>query len=137
MGKDDGSDKGTIVIGAGIVGASIAYHLARRGADVTIVDRVGAAAGATGKSFAWINAHHIESEAYHRLRYQSLAEYHRLDRDLDGIKFNHLPMGSFHPGSMLASAADGSVHTIGEYIDIDTYQALATCNGDEADAQFP
>lgn len=75
---------GTIVIGAGIVGASIAYHLARRGDDVTIVDRTGIAAGATGKSFAWINAHHIKSEGYHRLRYQSLAEYHRLERELDG-----------------------------------------------------
>jgi glycine/D-amino acid oxidase-like deaminating enzyme len=74
----------TLVIGAGIVGASIAYHLARRGAAVTIVDRAGIAAGATSKSFAWINAHHVKSEAYHRLRYQSLFEYHRLDRELDG-----------------------------------------------------
>jgi glycine/D-amino acid oxidase-like deaminating enzyme len=73
-----------IVIGAGIVGASIAYHLARRGADVTVIDRDGMAAGATGKSFAWINANHFKSEAYHRLRYQSLSEYHRLDRELDG-----------------------------------------------------
>ncbi|MEM8948319.1 MAG: FAD-binding oxidoreductase [Pseudomonadota bacterium] len=74
----------TTVIGAGIVGASIAYHLAKRGADVTIIDRTGIAAGATGKSFAWINAHHTENEAYHRLRYQSIAEFHRLDRELEG-----------------------------------------------------
>lgn len=75
---------GIVVIGAGIVGASIAYHLARRGVDVTIVDRAGVAAGATGKSFAWINAHHFKSHVYHRFRYQSLAEYHRLERDLAG-----------------------------------------------------
>lgn len=74
----------TIVIGAGIVGASIGYHLARRGAEVTIIDRIGVAAGATGSSFAWINAHHFKSEAYHRFRYQSLAEYHRLERELEG-----------------------------------------------------
>lgn len=81
--KDDVPGK-TMVIGAGIVGASIAYHLARKGAEVTVIDRTGAAAGATGKSFAWINVHHFKSEAYHRLRYQSLVEYHRLDRELDG-----------------------------------------------------
>ena len=60
-----------------------------------------------------------------------------LDRELDGIAFNHLPMGSFHSGGMLASAADGSVHFIGEYMDLNLYHALATCNGDEPEAQFP
>jgi len=73
-----------IVIGAGIIGASIAYHLTRRGADVTILDKTGPAAGATGKSFAWINANHAADDAYHRLRYQSLTEYHRLDQELNG-----------------------------------------------------
>ena len=73
-----------LVIGAGIVGTSVAYHLARRGADVVVVDRAGPAAGATGKSFAWINAHHFRRADYHRLRYQSVAEYHRLDRELEG-----------------------------------------------------
>ena len=82
MTKDDRYRAKTYVIGAGIVGASIAYHLARRGVDVVIVDRVGPAAGATGKSFAWINAHHFKKPDYHRLRYQSLSEYHRLDREL-------------------------------------------------------
>ena len=72
-----------IVVGAGIIGASIAYHLTKRGVNVLIVDRVGPAAGATGKSFAWINANHVADDAYHRLRYQSLAEYHRLDQELD------------------------------------------------------
>ena len=79
-----GSSSETIVIGAGIIGASIAYHLARRGADVVVLDRIGPAAGATGKSFAWINANHVADEAYHRLRYQSLSEYHRLDQELKG-----------------------------------------------------
>lgn len=73
-----------VVIGAGIIGASIAYHLARRGAAVTIFDKTGPAAEATGKSFAWINANHVADDAYHRLRYQSLAEYRRLDQELKG-----------------------------------------------------
>lgn len=84
MAEQDRAKRKVIVVGAGIVGASIGYHLAKRGADVVILDRAGMAAGATGKSFAWINAHHVKSESYHRLRYQSLAEYRRLDQELDG-----------------------------------------------------
>ena len=44
------------VVGAGIVGASIAYHLAEAGAQVTVFEKTGAASGATRNSFAWINA---------------------------------------------------------------------------------
>ena len=79
-----GGDDAIIVIGAGIIGASIAYHLAKRGADVLIIDRTGPASGATGKSFAWINANHVADDAYHRFRYQSLSEYRRLDQELEG-----------------------------------------------------
>lgn len=44
-----------VVVGAGIVGASVAYHLARTGTPVTVIDGASSpAAGATGKSFAWI-----------------------------------------------------------------------------------
>jgi len=37
-----------IVVGAGIVGLSIAFHLKERGASVTVVDRAGVGAGASG-----------------------------------------------------------------------------------------
>lgn len=41
------------VIGAGIIGASCAYHLARRGAEVTVIEREeGVAMGSTGRSAA-------------------------------------------------------------------------------------
>jgi glycine/D-amino acid oxidase-like deaminating enzyme len=44
-----------VVVGAGIVGASVAYHLARLGVPVTVVDRAAAPGmGVTGASFAWI-----------------------------------------------------------------------------------
>lgn len=44
-----------VVVGAGIVGASVAYHLARSGAAVTLVEQMPVhAAGVTGHSFAWI-----------------------------------------------------------------------------------
>ncbi|MBL4602192.1 MAG: FAD-binding oxidoreductase, partial [Emcibacteraceae bacterium] len=44
------------VVGGGIVGASIALHLAALGAKVTLFEKTALAAGATGNSFAWINA---------------------------------------------------------------------------------
>jgi hypothetical protein len=55
----------------------------------------------------------------------------QLDRIADGIPFNHLPMGSFHPGGALFVMVDGSVHFINDGIDFDTYQGLATINGNE------
>src|SRR5258705_10940646 len=39
-----------IVCGAGVVGASVAYFLARRGIAVTVVERTGVACAASGKS---------------------------------------------------------------------------------------
>jgi len=72
------------VIGAGIVGASIAYHLARRGASVTLYDRGREAGQATEKSFAWINATWGNPEPYFRLRVLSMGEWRRLEAELDG-----------------------------------------------------
>jgi glycine/D-amino acid oxidase-like deaminating enzyme len=45
-----------VIVGAGIMGASIGYHLAKRGAHVTILEQQRPGNGATEKSFAWINA---------------------------------------------------------------------------------
>jgi len=66
------------VLGAGIVGASIAYHLARAGARVTVFDARGPAQGATQNSFAWLNAF-VADAHYRDLRLDSLAAYHALD----------------------------------------------------------
>jgi sarcosine oxidase, subunit beta len=47
-----------IVIGAGVQGASVAFHLAERGASVIVVDRAGVAAGATGRSSGFVRMHY-------------------------------------------------------------------------------
>ncbi|MGW6405076.1 NAD(P)/FAD-dependent oxidoreductase [Streptomyces sp. NPDC055134] len=44
-----------VVVGAGIVGSSVAYHLVRQGVPVTLLEQGPApATGVTGDSFAWI-----------------------------------------------------------------------------------
>lgn len=73
-----------IVVGAGIVGASIAYNLARRGCDVLILDKNEPASQASGNSFAWVNASwYDQPDSYFMLRTHALHEYHRLAEALD------------------------------------------------------
>ncbi len=69
------------VVGAGIVGASIAYHLAESGAQVTVFEKTAPAAGATRNSFAWVNAF-VADAHYRAVRLQSLLAYRDLDRRL-------------------------------------------------------
>ncbi len=71
-----------IVVGAGIVGAAIAYNLARRGAAVTLLDKERPGAGVTSKAFAWINVSHDIPEPYSQLRHLAIEEYRRLEHDL-------------------------------------------------------
>lgn len=69
------------VIGGGIVGASIAMHLAEGGASVAQFEKTAPAAGATRNSFAWLNAF-VADRHYQALRLASIAAYHRLDERL-------------------------------------------------------
>lgn len=74
-----------LVVGAGIVGASVAYHLARRGASVTLVDKGQPAGEVTGKAFGWINIAHGLPEPYAQLRHQAIHDYLRLEHELDYV----------------------------------------------------
>jgi glycine/D-amino acid oxidase-like deaminating enzyme len=69
------------VVGGGIVGASIALHLAQAGAPVVLFEKTGPAQGATQNSFAWVNAF-VDDTHYRALRLQSLLAYRDLDTRL-------------------------------------------------------
>lgn len=73
-----------VVAGAGIVGASIAYHLAKAGASVTIIDKQGPATHASRGTFAWVNATWAKQPRhYHEFNQQGLANWHSLQKELD------------------------------------------------------
>ncbi len=70
------------VVGGGIMGASIAYHLAKRGAEVTLLEQRAPAAGATANSFAWINAGSKRPRGYYDLNHLGMAGWRRLEHEL-------------------------------------------------------
>jgi glycine/D-amino acid oxidase-like deaminating enzyme len=97
-----------VVVGAGIIGASVAYQLALGGAQVTVIDGAGVAAGATGRSFGWINASFHANAAHFRLRRESMAAYHRLaaQMDLAPVRWTGCLCWEEKGGALEAQAAD-------------------------------
>ena len=69
-----------VVVGAGILGASIAFHLALRGTQVTIVDAADPGQGTTRISFAWLNAFGKDPFHYHDLNRRSMEMWARFAR---------------------------------------------------------
>ena len=75
--------RSVLVIGAGIVGASIAWHLSKKGCEVTVLEAKSPACQASGNSFAWINASYAKLPfSYHLLSSYAMHEYHRLSEQL-------------------------------------------------------
>jgi len=74
-----------VIVGAGIVGASIAWNLARRGKPVLILDQTGIGKGATGRSFGWINANFAETPAYFALRSAAIDAHHEMEAALGPV----------------------------------------------------
>ncbi|PUA20065.1 FAD-binding oxidoreductase [Glaciimonas sp. PCH181] len=72
-----------IVIGAGVIGASVAYRLASAGAAVTLLDAGRIGGGTSSTSFAWVNSHHKTPRAYHDLNFAGM-QAHRELREVFG-----------------------------------------------------
>ena len=72
-----------IIIGAGIHGASLAFHLAERGWKPIVLEKATVAAGATGRSSGMVRMHYdVEAEA--RLAWRSHAYFADWERRVGG-----------------------------------------------------
>lgn len=82
--EQTGEPLNIVIAGAGIVGASIAYQLAKAGAQVIVLDKVGPASHASRGTFAWINATWAKQpRSYHTFNQQSLSNWHSLAIELN------------------------------------------------------
>ena len=98
-----------VVVGAGVIGCAVAYELARRGADVLVMDSRGVGQGATQAS-AGMLAPYIEG--YHRgplldLAVRSLSLYDQFVADVRADSHRRVPY--VRSGSLEVSSADDSV----------------------------
>jgi glycine/D-amino acid oxidase-like deaminating enzyme len=85
------------VVGAGIVGASVAYRLSG-GAEVVMIDRAEPGSGTTSTSFAWVNANNKLPRDYFELNVAGMREHARLHDEIGG--------GWLHSSGNLIWAAD-------------------------------
>jgi glycine/D-amino acid oxidase-like deaminating enzyme len=100
--------KRVIVIGSGIIGAAIAYHLAKGGAEVTVIEAEETGGIATRASWAWINASWGNPEAYFRLRLRSIEHWHRMQSEIPQLAIDWCGglIWDLPPGELDAYAAE-------------------------------
>ena len=73
-----------VIVGAGIVGAVIAFNMSRRNANVTVLDAEDPGQAASRVSFAWMNGRDKNPRHYHDLNRRSVDMWSRLERLLGG-----------------------------------------------------
>jgi glycine/D-amino acid oxidase-like deaminating enzyme len=93
-----------VVCGAGVVGASVAYFLARRGVAVTVVERSGVACAASGKSGGFLALDWCDDSPLGPLARASFTLHAELAKQLDA-DYGYRRVDTF----MLAAREQGSV----------------------------
>lgn len=92
-----------LVLGGGALGTSIAAHLARSGASVTLATAGELCDGASARSLSWLNSAGDRSPAYHALRVLGIDRYRTLFADDPSREWLRFSGG-------LWWSADGSPH---------------------------
>ncbi|HJY69756.1 MAG TPA: FAD-dependent oxidoreductase, partial [Streptosporangiaceae bacterium] len=91
-----------VVIGAGVLGASVAATLAGAGLRVTLLDQNEPGHGTSRWSFAWVNSNDKGPRPYHDLNYAGIRAWAELAPGLDGAAW-YRPAGNLE----LATSAFG------------------------------
>ena len=73
-----------IVVGAGMIGASVTWRLAEAGAHVTVLEAGRVAGGTSSTSFAWFNSNNKPPRAYHDLNVAGMNAHRALKAELGG-----------------------------------------------------
>ena len=95
-----------VVCGAGVIGASVAYFLARRGVAVTVVERSGVACAASGKSGGFLALDWCDGTPLEPLARASFALHAALAREL-GADYGYRRMDTFMLAARERGAAPG------------------------------
>jgi glycine/D-amino acid oxidase-like deaminating enzyme len=78
-----------VVIGAGVIGASVVFRLAQAGARVTVVEAGREAGGTSSATFSWINANAKTPRAYHDLNVAGMRAHAALRDELGAAPWLH------------------------------------------------
>src|SRR5437764_7844327 len=79
----------TIVIGAGVMGAAVAYRQAQAGAAVTVLEATRIGGGTYGIIFAWTNAHKKPPKPYHDLNVAGMKAHAALADEFSATPWWH------------------------------------------------
>lgn len=79
-----------VVIGAGLIGVSVAWRLAEHGQRVVLVDARQPGDGTSGTSFAWLNANNKQPHSYFELNLAGMAAHRRLRAEVPQAPWLHL-----------------------------------------------
>src|SRR5438477_5321550 len=93
-----------VVCGAGVIGASVAYFLTRRGVAVTVVERSGVACAASGKSGGFLALDWCDGSPLGPLARASFALHAQLAKEL-GTDYGYRRMDTF----MMAARENGAL----------------------------
>jgi len=88
------TDVRVLILGGGVIGTSIAYHLAARGADVTVLERNAIACAASGKSGGFLALDWCDGTALMSLARRSFALHAELAENL-GSDWGYRRMTSY------------------------------------------
>jgi len=78
-----------VVIGAGVVGASVAVRLAEAGVQATVLEAGRVGGGTSGTSFAWTNANNKPPRPYHDLNVAGMRAHAALQEEFGSTPWWH------------------------------------------------
>jgi D-hydroxyproline dehydrogenase subunit beta len=94
-----------VVIGAGVLGASVAARLAGAGVRVTLLDQDEPGRATSRWSFAWLNSNNKSPRPYHDLNHAGIRAWADLAPDLDGAAW-YRPVGNLELATSPAAQAE-------------------------------